>query len=604
YDGNDSAATLTIATIQLAGWNSSDLTTYAADAGLPFNAATDVTEVPVDQASVPPASSSDTGDVEVDLDQESILSTDPHAHQRPYFAPNTTAGFGDAFSQVLDDVLQTPDAYAGGDPMISALSVSWGSCEAQTGAGRIGNTLEPILQSLVAAGVTIFASTGDKGVYDCNSGDTGVDYPASSPEVVGVGGTTLHSSGVAAPNDGSNWNETAWSCTGQLSCSSSGSKSGGSGGGASSVFSAPSYQTAAITDAPFAGSRHRLVPDISADGDPATGFEIYTTDPTYSSTKGHRFAVGGTSLATPVSAALFTNALAAHHVTAGVGDIHPALYDASLADGGAFRDVTSGSNGAFGDAPSDPSVNAQAGYDTVTGLGAALWPAVVDELFAVGTDVAPTLAASITLPHPHSARHSRMVSAHWSAARSSGGTAVTNVTVSVFRAGHATATYRTSTAAAHGTHSFVGRPGATYLLFARATDGGGAVSAGRAASVAVPIDDKFVTTHGRWHRSVHAGSIGGSIEVAHGAHAYARVKATGRRYDLVVRTGPSRGKLAIYLGKRRVKTINLHHATAHAKVIRIYGSARTADVSRTFTFRAVGRPRGKTIDIDALYALG
>jgi subtilase family serine protease len=121
-----------------------------------------------------------------------------------------------------------------------------------------------------------------------------------------------------------------------------------------------------------------MVPDIAADADPATGFDLYTSDPTYASDENSRglVEVGGTSLASPISAALFTNALAAANRHTGIGNIHAALYTAHRKDPRAFRDVTSGSNGAAADRGSDPSVSARRGYDTVTGLGAALWPAL------------------------------------------------------------------------------------------------------------------------------------------------------------------------------------------------------------------------------------
>ncbi|MGH8860134.1 MAG: protease pro-enzyme activation domain-containing protein, partial [Jatrophihabitantaceae bacterium] len=142
------------------------------------------------------------GDIEVALDQESILSTAPTAHQRAYFAPNTTAGYNNVFARVYHDAIQ-PGAH------IAAMSVSWGGCEAQTGYPEI-HTLEPILQSLVAAGVTIFAAAGDAGIYDCGDGRADVDYPASSPSVIGVGGTYL-TARSSAPNTGRNWTEPGWS---------------------------------------------------------------------------------------------------------------------------------------------------------------------------------------------------------------------------------------------------------------------------------------------------------------------------------------------------------------------------------------------------------
>jgi kumamolisin len=193
-----------------------------------------------------------------------------------------------------------------------------------------------------------------------------------------------------------------WTCTSPVSCESA-AGTGGSGGGASGSafgtlppgststadfkgFAAPSYQKTAIKDKPFAGATKRLVPDITADGDPATGFELYTSDPQYvAECGGNTCQVGGTSLASPISAAQLDNTLADAGRKTGVGDIHAALYSAytktgSLAKTNAkkvFRDVTVGSNGAAANRGTDPAVKAQAGYDTASGLGGVQWSALV-----------------------------------------------------------------------------------------------------------------------------------------------------------------------------------------------------------------------------------
>jgi hypothetical protein len=90
--------------------------------------------------------------------------------------------------------------------------------------------------------------------------------------------------------------------------------------------------------------------------------------------------VGGTSLSSPISAALLTNLLARAGRHVGVGDIHRALYTAYRKRKGVFRDITSGTNGAAGDRGADPSVTAHRGYDTVSGLGGVLWPALMPYL--------------------------------------------------------------------------------------------------------------------------------------------------------------------------------------------------------------------------------
>lgn len=367
---------LTVATIQFSDWNPNDLSRFAARMRRPDPIAThQLRTVRVDGGAT-----DSNGQIEVGLDQEAILAVSPYSSQQLYSAPNSTAGFNDAFSAVLDDVLGTSHARAR-NPRIAALSTSWGGCEADTGVSNM-QAAEPILESLVAAGVNVFAPAGDAGIYDCGSSTgggllgtgllapsgppMGVDYPASSPHVVGVGGTRLVSTASGAPNTGSNWTETAWSCSSQSSCAAD----GGSGGGQSTVFGRPAFQRTYVTNAPFAGQRHRLVPDIAAEADPASGLVITTSDPAANGTG--QLAVGGTSLATPLSAALFVDLLASLGRTRGVSDLHGAIYKAA-AQTRLVRDVRSGANGASADAGNDPRVSAGPGYDTITGVGAVLW---------------------------------------------------------------------------------------------------------------------------------------------------------------------------------------------------------------------------------------
>lgn len=400
------AAKATIATLQLSSYHSSDLTTFAKKAHLPKIVGTRAYHpVRVDGG----AAATNGGAVEVDLDQESILSTAPSARQRPYFAPNTSAGYLDVFSNVFDDVVQNKHANGAGDPNIVALSTSWGGCESNFGAGQI-RAAQTVIKALVAAGVTVFASSGDDGIYDCrDSTGTGlgnstasVDYPASSPEVVGVGGTNLRHRGKRVrANNGHNWREVAWSCGNPTACESNGvlpilpRGTGGTGGGESGApaglfsggsfrgFPAPRYQHRSIHGSVFANQKFRMVPDIAAVGDPQTGFQLYSSD---SSVKGFQdsrglVTVGGTSLSSPVSAALLTTALAVAGRTTGIGDIHAALYKAyRQAPHEVFRDITSGTNGAAANRGRDPSVVAHIGYDTVSGLGAVLWPRLVPYL--------------------------------------------------------------------------------------------------------------------------------------------------------------------------------------------------------------------------------
>ncbi|MHB8452328.1 MAG: S53 family peptidase, partial [Mycobacteriales bacterium] len=321
----------TIATLQLSGWDDANLYTWAQaefGANTP-NPTTDgqYTQIAVDGAS--PSTPDNMGDdAEVALDQETLLGTAPYADQRAYFTPNTDQGEIDALNQIAKDAA-APGAH------IVALSISYGDCESAYVPATV-QALEGIFQQLLAEGVTIFAPSGDTGSADCTgSTANAVDYPGSSPSVVDVGGTTL--------SLGPPVSETAWS---------------GSGGGVSSLFPRPSWQSS-LSAIP---GNTRVVPDIASDADPNTGYGVYcTTIGCQAGSTNGWSVIGGTSLAAPTAAGLFTSELIDGGLTHGVGDIHQVLYSAPSAD---FRDITSGSNGSYSAGP---------GYDEVTGIGAPLW---------------------------------------------------------------------------------------------------------------------------------------------------------------------------------------------------------------------------------------
>jgi subtilase family serine protease len=162
------------------------------------------------------------------------------------------------------------------------------------------------------SGVSFFVSSGDNG--------TPAEYPSASPNVVSVGGTTLHFSG------GRFSSETGWS---------------GSGGGCSAYES----KNAAQTTGSVSCSGKRATPDVSLDADPASGVSVYDST-RYQGSQGW-FTVGGTSASSPMWAARSADAGAVVNAAY--------VYGSSIT----YRDITSGNNGA----------SALAGYDLVTGRG-------------------------------------------------------------------------------------------------------------------------------------------------------------------------------------------------------------------------------------------
>ena len=207
------------------------------------------------------------------------------------------------------------------------ISMSWGADEFSSQAQYDSHFNK--------SGITFTASSGDSGA--------GVSWPAVSPYVVAVGGTTL-----TLDSSGKIRSETAWS---------------GSGGGTSAYTSRPSYQTG------FQYSRKRMVPDVSYHANPSKGFCIYTGTP-YEGQSGW-FSVGGTSAGAPQWAALFalTNSSRSSSLT-GADTLLYSLGGTRLS-WIYYRDIVSGNNGGY---------RATSGYDEVTGLGSPVSNQIVSSL--------------------------------------------------------------------------------------------------------------------------------------------------------------------------------------------------------------------------------
>ena len=311
---------ITVALWEFDGYTASDLTTYNSQYGLSGPAATTVS---VDGANY--NSSPGDGQGEVELDSDIVRGVAPKASQLVYEAPNSNQGQIDMANLIVSQ------------DKAQVISISWGGCEAEQGTSEMTST-DNALSQAVSEGMTVYSASGDNGSADCQSGATGVDYPASSPYVSGAGGTTLGVSGTT-------WSsEKAWS---------------GSGGGVSTVYAKPSWQTSS-------GSK-RTVPDISGNADyPGSPYAIYIA--------GSWTPVGGTSCVAPLwsgfTALVDQKAKAAGKATMGL--INPALYAAATANYSAnFHDITSGSNGGF---------SAGTGVDDVTGIGSPIGDTLANTL--------------------------------------------------------------------------------------------------------------------------------------------------------------------------------------------------------------------------------
>ena len=316
-----------VAIIELGG-GVSDADTEAAFKAMGIPAPT-VTAIGVSGGTSSPGKDPNS-DGEVALDVQVAGGAAPGATFAVYFAPNTDQGFVDAITQAVHDSTNKP----------SVMSISWGSPESGWTQQAIA-AMTSAFQDAAQAGVSVFAASGDGLATDgLTDGKPHVDFPASSPWVVGCGGTALETSG------GARTGETVWNSNG-----------GGTGGGVSDLFPVPTYQNGIkIPTEVHAGHRKststggRGVPDVAAVADPNTGYRIVVD--------GKNEVIGGTSGAAPLWAGLFAlvNAAAGKPV----GQPHVTFY----ANPTIFNDVTEGNNksGAIG-------YSAGPGWDACTGLG-------------------------------------------------------------------------------------------------------------------------------------------------------------------------------------------------------------------------------------------
>ena len=296
----------------------SDLGVYRAQYGLPACTTANGCFRKVDQnggSSYPAANSGWGGEIALDIDM--VSATCPNCHI--LLVETNSASFAD-----LGPGVNTAVSLGA-----MAVSNSYGGLEwSAAGSADAAYYNHP--------GVAITAATGDYG-YDAapnnNSLYIGVNYPAASPYVVAVGGTSLVKNGSAR-----GWGESAWGdAPHQL----------GAGSGCATYEPKPAWQA----DSQCA---KRMQADVSAVADPyATGLAIYYA--------GGWSVAGGTSASSPIIAAVFALA----------GTPKPGTYPASYlyANPSGLNDVTSGNNDIWGLCTITYFCNGVSGYDGPTGLG-------------------------------------------------------------------------------------------------------------------------------------------------------------------------------------------------------------------------------------------
>jgi hypothetical protein len=379
---------------------------------------------------------------------------------------------------------------------VSVVSMSYGWPEfLLSGGGANYNS------DFAAPGVTFVAGSGDTGIYpDYRNNDDmriGVDYPAASPNVLAVGGTTL----LQYP-DGS-YGEVGWSLGSDRNLGLPGL---GSGGGFSSDESEPLYQRGAQE------SGSRTTPDVSFDADPNSGVALYdsidnTTDgPWAGSPPGTppgtitTLRGNGTSLAAPCWAALIAIvdaglAAGGHPTLDGSTQTSPALYRLPSAD---FHEIASGNNG----------YPAGGRYNLVTGLGSPVANRLIPDLintFLVtvhGIAFAPTAEMSFSGPvASFDIKDPARVLRDYTATINWGDGTTTNGTLQADPAGG----YEVV-----GTHSYSYAPaGTTYQVTITLADGTGYRTTG--TTTAVILSSDLVYGHGRRIRTTAGQPFNGVV---------------------------------------------------------------------------------------------
>jgi subtilase family serine protease len=435
YHASYSGSGQTIAVVGQSEIQLSDIENFQSAAGL---AVRDPTVTYVPGSGTQAFSAGDWTESDIDLEWSSAMA--PGASiSLVYVGSSSNFSAFDALDYAIDNKLA------------DIVSSSYGICEAEL-AEETQTALESDFQRAATQGQTILSAAGDDGATDCFLGQTGtglptqaqqqalaVDYPGSSTNVTSVGGTEISqaNSDYLTPGKGywlaSNnntdivtsvqqyipeqaWNEDFANC-GETDCLASG------GGGVSTLFPKPSYQTA-LTPA----DGHRDVPDIALNAaidnpgylfctsdkfawDTADGQQASCNSGFRDSASGILTSAGGTSFAAPIFAGMLALINQQHGYTTGQGPINPTLYTLAGNSGtyaSAFHDITTGNNNCLSGtdlcSTTVTGFSAKTGYDQVTGLGtvdlfnlATAWPAssgTGPSLIATATSI----AASNTAP--------------------------------------------------------------------------------------------------------------------------------------------------------------------------------------------------------------
>ena len=306
-----------IAIVELGGgWVQSDMNQYFQSINQPVPQITDVSVDGTQNSPNQSVGSDNDPDYEVALDIEVSAAA-------YYAATGQPATIRMYWSQDIASAVQKA-----ADDGCDVCSISWGADEATFGT-TAAQEMETTAASATASGMVVFAASGDNDSSDGGSTPANVDAPSSCPHVVGCGGTYKTSSVETV------WNDNPGQTNGE-----------GTGGGYSTIFPVQSFQIGVPpppANSPY--GKGRMVPDVSGDADPNTGYNVVV--------HGTTTVVGGTSAVAPLYAGLFAA------FGKKLGFVTPSLYQ----NQGDFNDITSGGNGFY---------NAGPGPDPCSGIGSPI----------------------------------------------------------------------------------------------------------------------------------------------------------------------------------------------------------------------------------------
>ncbi len=314
----------TVGLLQFDGYTASDIAYYESQAGLP---SVTLTNVLLDGFNGTPTGSG--GEIEVSLDIEMSISMAPGLSKIMVYEAGPAGNWHDILNRMATD------------NQARQLSCSW-----YIPGGGADAVADQIFQQMAAQGQSFFNASGDNDAY------TGlIDFPGDTPYITQVGGTTLTTTGP-----GGSWvSETVWNRTNGI----------GSGGGISTQYPIPSWQTNVNMTASQGSTTFRNTPDVAL-----------TAENVYVRADGKDYLVGGTSCAAPLWAGFtaLANQLALTNGEPAVGFLNPAVYGMGtganvLSYTSLFNDITTGNN----ESSNSPTrFLAVAGYDLCTGWGTPL----------------------------------------------------------------------------------------------------------------------------------------------------------------------------------------------------------------------------------------